>query len=101
MPTAALIRFPVPFEIAIAVYESRPDLMQPIMELIGKHGLISHETLIGDGEFMDIDVFPSREAHAAFKAEAAPHIAAYEEALGASSVETVWETAEAPAAPGN
>ncbi|MCB1272966.1 MAG: hypothetical protein KDB25_01025 [Leucobacter sp.] len=91
MPVHVLIDFPISAEQNDALLAERPELIEPIGKLLVKHGALSHARLKGEGRYIDIDVFPSREVYHAFKAEAQPYIDAYEGALGVRSVDTIWE----------
>lgn len=85
------IRFPVPFTTVAAWAEKNSALLAPIEELFKKHGRISQRVITAENEFIDLDEWPSREAYAAFKAEAALHIEQFESAFGHRSTDTIYD----------
>jgi hypothetical protein len=90
-----VIRFPVSFKQMKAWADSTDgSLFKPIGELMVKHGRISHRLVTGDTHFLDFDEWPSREAYAAFKAEAGPYIDKFEDAFGHRSTDTVYDVVE-------
>lgn len=68
-------------------------MLAPIRALFEKHGRISHQVVTNETEFLDLDVWPSREAYAAFKAEAGAMIEAFESAFGHRSTDAIYDFA--------
>jgi hypothetical protein len=91
MSVMVLIRFPCPHAEVVAWAEKNGALLAPIGQLFEKHGRIGQRVILGENEFIDLDEWPSREAYAAFKAEAGPHIEAFESSFGHRSVDTVYD----------
>lgn len=85
------IYFPVAFPTLAAWAEKNGSLLAPIDELFKKHGRISQRVITGKEEFIDLDEWPSREAYAAFKTEAGPHIERFEQAFGHRSSDAIYD----------
>jgi len=94
MSIMVVIRFPVHYSAIVAWAEENKELLAPIGDLFKKHGRISHRAASADNEFVDFDEWPSREAYAAFKAEAGPHIEKFETAFGHRSTDTIYDIVE-------
>jgi len=94
MSIMVVIRFPTSHSAVVAWAEKNQELLEPIGALFKKHGRISHRAATTDSEFVDFDEWPSREAYAAFKAEANPHIEKFETAFGFRSTDTIYELIE-------
>ena len=91
MSVMVIIRFPVAFSAIADWAAANGEKLGPIEALFKKHGRISQRVVSGPDFFMDFDEWPSRETYAAFKAEAAPHIAAFEAAFGHASTDQVLD----------
>ncbi|TDD96330.1 hypothetical protein [Actinomadura rubrisoli] len=89
MSVMVTITFPMASDEADRIVGENPHLLGAVRPLLEKHGGRFLFRLLGDGEFTDYDEYPSREAYAAFKAEAQPAIDAFEAALGVSSTDEV------------
>jgi hypothetical protein len=90
-----VIRFPVSHsKLKEWVSKADPAIFAPIGELFKKHGRISHRAAGSATEFLDFDEWRSREAYAAFKKEAGPHIEKFEKAFGHPSTDTVYDIVE-------
>jgi hypothetical protein len=83
------ITFPMTSDEATRIATENPHLLEAIEPIMEKHGGRFLFRLIGDGGFADYDEYPSREAYAAFKAEAQPAIDEFEAALGVASTDEV------------
>jgi hypothetical protein len=80
---------------AHSVLRENPDLYEAIHDGIYKHGLIRCERFVGDGEFFDVDVWPSEAERNAFVAEAGPALKKWNELMGFTAAETrTWTTAD-------
>lgn len=91
MPVMVIVRFPVPRQQLADWAKDNLALLTPIRGLFEKHGRISHQVITSDTEFLDLDVWPSREAYAAFKAEAGPLIERFEAAFGHPSSDAIYD----------
>lgn len=99
MPIMTLVHVPVAYEAAQKAMEAHPDILAPIMAAVEKYGGSIAGHLIGDGKFVALDVWPSHEAYAGFKAEAGDAIAEWNLKLGVTAPpEDVWEFDPPPAA---
>ena len=94
MSIMVVIRFPVAHSIVVEWAKKNSQLLDPIVDLFAKHGRISHRAVTSENEFLDFDEWPSREAYAAFKAEAGPAIEAFESAFGHASTDTIYDVVE-------
>lgn len=93
MSIMVLIRFPVAHAQVVDWAKKNHELLAPIGALFEKHGRISQKVITRENEFVDLDEWPSREAYAAFKAEALPFIEAFEAAFGHRSTDTIYDFA--------
>jgi len=91
MSVLVMIRFPVPFSTVVDWAANNSEKLAPIEALFKKHGRISQRVVGGTDYFIDLDEWPSRAAYAAFKAEAGPHIMAFETAFGHASTDQVMD----------
>lgn len=91
MAIMVIVRFPVPRQQLADWAKENLALLAPIRALFEKHGRISHQVITGETEFLDLDVWPSREAYAAFKAEAGGMIEAFEAAFGHRSTDAIYD----------
>lgn len=91
MSVMVMIRFPVPFSAIVDWAGKNSEKLAPIEALFKKHGRISQRVIGGADFFIDLDEWPSREAYAAFKAEAGPHIEVFETAFGHASTDEVMD----------
>jgi len=94
MSIMVIIRFPVPHHKVVAWAKANKHFLEPIGVLFKKHGRISHRAATTEDEFVDFDEWPSREAYAAFKAEAGPYIDAFETAFGHRSSDMIYDLVE-------
>lgn len=88
-----IVRFPVPRQQLADWARDNIALLAPIRALFEKHGRISHQVVTSETEFLDLDVWPSREAYAAFKAEAGAMIERFETAFGHASTDAIYDMA--------
>ena len=91
MSVMVLIRFPCNHQVVVDWAAKNGELLAPIGALFEKHGRIGQRVILGENEFIDLDEWPSREAYAAFKAEAGPYIEAFESAFGHRSTDIVYD----------
>lgn len=91
MSVMVIIRFPVPFSAVGEWAAKNGELLAPIEALFKKHGRISQRVATAAESFVDLDEWPSAAAYAAFKAEAAPYIAKFEESFGYASTDEVLD----------
>lgn len=91
MPVMVVVRFPVPRQRLADWAKDNLPMLTPFRALFEKHGRISHQIVSNDQEFLDLDVWPSREAYAAFKAEAGAMIDAFETAFGHRSSDAIYD----------
>lgn len=89
-----VIRFPVAHSVVVEWAQKNAELLAPINALFAKHGRISHRAVTSATEFLDFDEWPSREAYAAFKAEAGPVIETFEKTFGHASTDTIYGVVE-------
>ena len=94
MSVMVVIRFPVAHSAVVAWASKNGELLDPIIKLFEKHKRISHRAVTSATEFLDFDEWPSAEAYAAFKADAAPYIEKFEAAFGHRSTDAVYEVVE-------
>jgi hypothetical protein len=94
MSVMVVIRFPVAHSVVVDWASKNSALLAPIMPLFEKHNRISHRVVTSATEFLDFDEWPSAEAYAAFKAEAAPHIEKFESAFGHRSTDEIYDLVE-------
>lgn len=94
MSIIAVIRFPVAHSVVVEWASKNMALLEPINALFAKHGRISHVAATSATEFLDFDEWPSREAYAAFKAEAAVYIEKFEAAFGYASTDEIYDRVE-------
>lgn len=94
MSVMVVIRFPVAHKVVVAWAKDNAEYLAPINALFAKHGRISHAAVSSETEFLDFDAWPSREAYAAFKAEAGPAITAFEAAFGHASTDVIYDIVE-------
>jgi hypothetical protein len=88
------VRFKADPKLAHDALRENPDLEQAILKGIYEHGLIRCERLVGDGEFLDIDEWPSEANRDAFVAAAAPALRRWNELMGNPETEThTWNSA--------
>ncbi len=93
MSIMVVVRFPVPRQQLADWAKENISMLAPIRALFEKHGRISHQVVTNETEFLDLDVWPSREAYAAFKAEAGAMIEAFESAFGHRSTDAIYDFA--------
>lgn len=91
MAIMVVVKFPVPRQQLADWVKDNIELLAPIRGLFEKHGRISHTVGTTDSEFIDVDVWPSREAYAAFKAEAGEMIEKFETTFGHRSTDTIYD----------
>lgn len=89
------VRFKADPQVAHRVLRENPDLEVAILEGIYKHGLVRCARLVGDGQFLDIDEWPSEKERDAFVAAVGPALRKWNELMGNPETETqVWRSAE-------
>lgn len=93
MSIMVVVRFPVPRQQLMDWAKDNIELLAPIRSLFEKHGRISHRVISNDTEFLDLDEWPSRDAYAAFKAEAGSMIEKFESAFGHRSTDAIYDFA--------
>jgi hypothetical protein len=93
MSVMVIIHFPVDFEEAERRTGGKVD-WAPVIAAWKAAGARHYHQLKRDGEFLDLDEFPSIEAYEQFKAEAGPTIEGFETLLGVRSTDVVWEVAD-------
>lgn len=93
MSVMVVIHFPVDFEEVERRTGGKID-WAPVEAAWKAAGARHYHQLKRDGEFLDLDEFPSAEAYEQFKAEAGPAIDEFEALLGVRSTDVVWEVAD-------
>jgi hypothetical protein len=89
------VRFKADPRVAYRVLRENPDLEAAILKGIYEHGLIRCTRLVADGEFLDIDEWPSEKERDAFVAAAGPALRKWNELMGNPETEThAWRSAE-------
>lgn len=91
MSIMVVVRFPVPRQQLLDWAKDNIELLAPIRALFETHGRISHTVATSESEFLDFDVWPSREAYAAFKAEAGAMIETFESTFGHRSTDAIYD----------
>lgn len=91
MSIMVVVRFPVPRQQLLDWAKDNLELLLPIRALFEKHGRISHLVVTSENEFLDLDEWPSREAYAAFKAEAGAMIEVFESTFGHRSTDAIYD----------
>ena len=91
MSIVVVVRFPVPRQTLLDWAKDNIELLAPIRALFEKHGRISHRVISSETEFLDLDEWPSRDAYAAFKAEAGPMIEVFESTFGHRSTDAIYD----------
>jgi hypothetical protein len=90
------VRFKADATVAHQALRDNPDLREAILEGIFEHGLIRCTRIVGDGEFLDIDEWPSEKERDSFVAAAGPALRKWNELMGNPETETrTWRSAEA------
>lgn len=84
------VRFKADPKVAHDALRNDPELERVLLKGIYEAGLIRCTRLIGDGEFLDIDEWPSEKERDAFVASAGPALKTWNELMG--NPETVIET---------
>ena len=76
--------------------KSNADVIQRVLDVAKRNGVIAHRFYAAEGEFMAIDEWPDGESFNAFFTEAGPEIGPMMEAAGVTSepVPTVWRKLE-------
>jgi hypothetical protein len=88
------VRFKADPKLAHDVLRENPDLEQAVLKGIYEHGLVGCQRLVGDGEFIDIDEWPSETERDAFVAAAGPALKKWNELMGYPETEThTWRSA--------
>ena len=76
------------------ILRDNPDLEEAILKGIYEHGLIRCTRLVRDGEFLDIDEWPSEKERDAFNAAAGAQLKKWRELMGDPDTETqTWTSA--------
>jgi hypothetical protein len=89
------VRFKADPTIANQVLRENPDLKTAILDGIYEHGLIRCTRLVGDGEFLDIDEWPSERERDAFVAATGAELKRWNELMGNPETETrTWRSPE-------
>lgn len=86
-----LTHFSVPFERAAEWGEAHPDLMSDFFEKASKRGGKNHGALIGEGKFVGLDEWPSREAYEAYREDVSEAWDAFERDLGITIRDEFWD----------
>jgi len=72
-----------------------PELDRDIRQGIKQYGMIRCTRLVGDGQFIDIDEWPSEKERDAFVRDMAPQLRRWNELMGWPESETLtWRPAE-------
>jgi hypothetical protein len=80
---------------AHAVLRDNPDLYEAIHEGIYRYGLIRCERFVGEGEFFDVDYWPSEAERVAFVEAHGPELKRWNELMGFTAAEVrTWTVAE-------
>ena len=93
MSVMVVIHFPIDFAEVERRVGDKID-WAPVEAAWKRAGARHYHQLTRDGEFVDLDEFPSREAYAQFKAEAGPIIDEFESLLGVRSTDVVWDVVD-------
>lgn len=87
------VKFKADPKLAHRVLRENPDLERAILKGIYEHGAIRCARLIGTGEFLDIDEWPSEKERDAFVAAAGPALKKWNGLMGNPETETqVWRS---------
>src|SRR2546423_12348987 len=88
------IRFKGDARKAHQVLRDDPELFEAVHKGIYDHGLVRCWRYVGDGEFLDVDEWPSEKERDAFVAAAQPQLAEWVKLAGITAEETrTWRTA--------
>lgn len=88
------IRFKGDPKKAHQVLRENPELFEAVHKGIWDAGLVRCWRYVGDGEFLDVDEWPSEDERDAFVAAAGPQISEWVKLAGITAEETkTWRTA--------
>ncbi|WP_028921690.1 hypothetical protein [Pseudonocardia acaciae] len=93
MPIMVVIHFPIDFDEVERRTGGKID-WGPVVDAWERAGARHYHQITRDGEFIDLDEFPSEAAYARFKEEAGPTIEKFEALLGVRSTDVVWDVAD-------
>jgi hypothetical protein len=89
------VKFKADPQVAHHALRENPDLEAAILKGIYEYGLIRCARLVGDGEFLDIDEWPSEKERDAFVAATGPALKKWNELMGNPDSEThIWRSPE-------
>jgi hypothetical protein len=89
------VRFKADPKVAHRALRENPDLEEAILKGIFDHGLIRCTRIVREGEFLDIDEWPSERERDAFVAAAGPALKKWNELMGNPETEThTWRSPE-------
>lgn len=91
MSIMKLTHFDVPFEKAAEWGEAHPELMSKFFAKASKHGGKHHGALLGEGKFVGLDEWPSREAYETYRDEVSEAWGIFERDLGIDIRDEFWE----------
>lgn len=91
MSIMKLTTFPTSWEAVEAWGKANPDLMAEFFDKATAAGGKTHGSLIGDGEFIGLNEWPSREAYDAYRRDVDEAWTTFEHDLGITIKDDFWE----------